>query len=66
MAQAQLWLKTLRQAVKGDYWPGWILKEQYDRFKIGRAERDVGHRGAQPACTSPPIPALSEWPFRRL
>ena len=37
MAQAQLWLKTLRQAVKGDYGPGWILKEQYDRFKIGRA-----------------------------
>ena len=35
MAQAQLWLKTLRQAVKGDYGPGWILKEQYDRFKIG-------------------------------
>ena len=33
MAQAQLWLKTLRQAVKGDYGPGWILKEQYDRFK---------------------------------
>ena len=38
MAQAQKWLKTLRQAVKGDYGPGWILKEQYDRFKIGRSE----------------------------
>ncbi|MEC7738770.1 MAG: hypothetical protein VYE46_07855 [Cyanobacteriota bacterium] len=38
MAQAQLWLKALRQAVNGDYGPGWILKEQYDRFKIGRAE----------------------------
>ena len=38
MAQTQQWLKTLRQGVKGDYGPGWILKEQYDRFKIGRSE----------------------------
>ena len=37
MAQAQQWLKTLRQGVKADYGPGWILKEQYNRFKIGRA-----------------------------
>ena len=44
MAQAQLWLKTLRQAVKGDYGPGWILKEQYDRFKIGRAEAGNARR----------------------
>ena len=26
MAQAQQWLKTLRQGVKADYGPGWILK----------------------------------------
>ena len=45
MAQAQLWLKTLRQAVKGDYGPGWILKEQYDRFKIGRAEAGNARHG---------------------
>ena len=45
MAQAQLWLKTLRQAVKGDYVPGWILREQYDRFKIGRAEPGIARNG---------------------
>ena len=45
MAQAQLWLKTLRQAVKGDYGPGWILKEQYNRFKIGRAEAGNARHG---------------------
>jgi len=45
LAQAQLWLKTLRQAVKGDYGPGWILKEQYDRFKIGRAEAGNARHG---------------------
>ena len=56
MAQAQLWLKTLRQAVKGDYGPGWILKEQYDRFKIGRAEAGNARHGktnsSQPTCRS--------------
>lgn len=38
MARAQQWLKTLRQAVKCDYRRGWILKEQYERFKTGKAE----------------------------
>ena len=45
MAQAQQWLKTLRQGVKADYGPGWILKEQYDRFKIGRAEAGNARHG---------------------
>ena len=53
MAQAQLWLKTLRQAVKGDYGPGWILKEQYDRFKICRAEAgNARHGKTQLTCRS--------------
>ena len=45
MAQARQWLKTLRQGVKADYGPGWILKEQYDRFKIGRAEAGNARHG---------------------
>ena len=45
MAQTPLWLKTLRQGVKGDYGPGWVLKDQYDRFKIGKAEAGNARHG---------------------
>ena len=45
MAQAQQWLKTLRQGVKGDYGPGWVLKDQYGRFKIGKAEAGNARHG---------------------
>lgn len=45
MAKAQLWLTNLRQAIKGDYGAGWILKDQYDRFKIGRAELGNARNG---------------------
>ena len=33
MAQAQLWMKTRRQAMKGGYGLGKILNEQYDPSK---------------------------------
>lgn len=45
LAIAPQWLKTLRMAVKGDYGAGWILEDQYGRFKIGRRETGNAREG---------------------
>ena len=38
MAKAAPWLKDLRSVVRRSNGPGWVLEEQYGRFKIQKIE----------------------------
>ena len=41
MAKAAQWLKDLRFVVRRSNGPGWVLEDQYGRFKIQKIEVDA-------------------------
>ena len=54
MAKAAPWLKDLRSVVRRSNGPGWVLEEQYGRFKIQKIEGT--RRSARRPSISTPFP----------
>ena len=54
MAKAAQWLKDLRSVVRRSNGPGWVLEDQYGRFKIQKIEG--ARRSARRPSISTPLP----------
>ncbi len=54
MAKAAPWLKDLRSVIRRSHCPGWVLEDQYGRFKIQKIEGT--RRSARRPSISTPLP----------